>query len=67
MRPYIKIIVSRPDGLRSTARIAGEGVTAPMIDAADDLLTTMLTGQRPLPKRRPRSTKRRSALKEKKS
>lgn len=65
MRPYIKIIVSRPDGRRSTSRIAGDGVTAPMIDAADDLLTTMLTGQRP--KHRLHRAKRDGELKRKKS
>lgn len=49
-RPYIKLIVSRPDGSRSTARIAGDNVTTPMIDAANDLIATITTGERSLPK-----------------
>ena len=49
-RSYIKLIVSRPDGHRSTATIAGDNVTPPMIDAADDLLATVTTGERSLPK-----------------
>lgn len=49
-QPYIKLIVTRPDGSRSTARIAGrDNVTAPMIDAAGDLIATMTTGERSLP------------------
>jgi hypothetical protein len=49
-RSYIKLIVSRPDGSRSTATIAGDNVTPPMIDAANDLLATVTTGERSLPK-----------------
>lgn len=46
MRPHIHLVVERPDGRRSAVKISGE-VTADMLAAAEDLLETLTTGQRP--------------------
>jgi hypothetical protein len=47
MRPRIHISVTRPDGRISSAKIAGEHITADMIAVAEDLLETLTTGERP--------------------
>ena len=50
MTPRIYLIIERADGRGSTAEIAGDPITEPMIDAAEDLLETLTTGERPPPK-----------------
>jgi hypothetical protein len=49
-RVKIKLVVQRADGRRSEAEITGKPVTAPMLEAAEDLLETLSTGERPPPK-----------------
>lgn len=46
----IHLILMRPDGRASNTSINGKRVTATMIDAAEDLLHAMTTGERLLPK-----------------
>jgi hypothetical protein len=46
-RVKIKLVVQRADGRRSEAEITGKPVTAPMLEAAEDLLETLSTGERP--------------------
>lgn len=43
----IQLVFERHDGHRSEAEIAGEKVTSDMRDAAEDLLHTLTTGERP--------------------
>lgn len=47
MRQRIYLVVERADGRDSTAEIEGDRITEPMIDAAEDLLETVSTGERP--------------------
>jgi hypothetical protein len=47
MKPSIYLVVERPDGRRSEAEIEGDPVTRDMLDAAEDLLSTLTTGDRP--------------------
>jgi hypothetical protein len=49
LKPRIYLVIERPDGHRSSAEVDGDPVTAPMLDAADDLLATLTTGERPPP------------------
>jgi len=48
MKPRIYLVVDRADGRRSEAEIEGVSITSAMIDAAEDLLTTLTTGDRPV-------------------
>ena len=50
MKPRIFLVVERPNCRCSQIEIVGDPVTAEMIDAAEDLLHTMTTGERTLPK-----------------
>jgi hypothetical protein len=45
--PYIKIVFARENGHRSEGTITGEKVTPAMLEAAEDLITTLDTGERP--------------------
>ena len=47
MKPRIHLVVCRPDGRESSAEIEGDPITEPMIEAAEDLLQTLTTGERP--------------------
>ena len=47
MKPRIYLVVERSDGRESAAEIEGDPITEPMIDAAEDLLQTLTTGERP--------------------
>ena len=49
MKPRIHLAVERPGGHRSDAEIDGDAVTAEMLAAAEDLLHTLTTGERPPP------------------
>ncbi len=49
-KPLIHVVVERPDGRRSDATVVGNSITAPMLDAAEDLLSTITSGERSLPK-----------------
>lgn len=46
MKPYIKIIFMRSDGHRTEGKIAGDGLNASMLDAAEDLVYAMDFGHR---------------------
>jgi hypothetical protein len=48
MKPRIYLIVDRPGGRQSEAENEGLRVTGPMLDAAEDLLHTLTTGERPV-------------------
>lgn len=48
MKPRIYLVVERSDGRKSTAEIEGDPITGPMIEAAEDLLHTLTTGERPV-------------------
>lgn len=48
MKPRIYLVVERSDGRESAAEIEGDPITAPMMDAAEDLLHTLTTGERPV-------------------
>ena len=50
MKPRIALILDRRDGRLSDIEIAGTSVTEVMIDAAEDLLHTLSTGERPVVK-----------------
>ncbi len=50
MKPRIHLIIERADGRRSDIEIGGDPVTTEMLDAAEDLLSTLTTGDRQLPK-----------------
>ena len=50
MKPHIHLVVKRPDGRCSDVKISGDPVTPAMLDAAEDLLHTLSTGDRRLPK-----------------
>jgi hypothetical protein len=50
MKPRIHLILNRPSGHGSNIEIDGDPVTQPMLDAAEDLLATLSTGERLLPK-----------------
>jgi hypothetical protein len=50
MKPRIHLILNRPSGHGSNVEIDGDPVTQPMLDAAEDLITTLLTGERPVMK-----------------
>lgn len=47
MKQRIYLVVERADGRQSTAEIHGDPVTEPMLEAAEDLLETLTTGERP--------------------
>lgn len=47
-RPQIHLVIERADGRRSEAEISGTPVTSDMLDAAEDLLHTLTTGERPV-------------------
>lgn len=49
VQPYIKLIVTTPDGLRAESKIKGSAVTTAMIDAARELEYTIMTGKRYVP------------------
>jgi hypothetical protein len=49
MTSRIRLVLQRPDGHNSTAEVDGGRVTAPMLAAAEDLLETLTTGERPPP------------------
>jgi hypothetical protein len=46
-KPHIYLIIERPDGLYSKAQVDGDKITRSMFDAAEDLLHTLTTGERP--------------------
>jgi hypothetical protein len=48
MKSHIHLIVTRPDGRCSNIEIGGDPVTPEMLDAAEDLLSTLTTGERPI-------------------
>jgi hypothetical protein len=50
MTPRIHLIAARSNGHCSDVEIAGDPVTPAMLDAAEDLLHTLTTGERLLPK-----------------
>jgi hypothetical protein len=50
MSVQIKLAIERADGHRSEAEITGKPVTPVMLEAAEDLLETLSTGERPPPK-----------------
>lgn len=47
LKSQIRLIVERPNGRRSNIKISGDPVTAEMLEAAEDLLHTLTTGERP--------------------
>jgi len=47
LKPRIHLILERPDGRYSNIEIEGDPVTDDMLDVAEDLLTTLTTGDRP--------------------
>lgn len=50
MKARIRLVVERVDGRRSDIEIDGASITPEMLDAAEDLLHTLTTGERQLPK-----------------
>ena len=50
MKPRIRLVVERTDGRRSSIEIDGDSITSAMLDAAEDLIDTLTTGERPPPK-----------------
>jgi hypothetical protein len=48
IKTQINLVVNRPDGRCSEMTAAGDQVTPAMLDAAEDLLHTLTTGERPL-------------------
>lgn len=50
MKPRIHLTIVRPDGRSSDAKVNGDQVTLKMRAAAEDLLHTLTTGERPPPK-----------------
>jgi|HubBroStandDraft_4_1064222.scaffolds.fasta_scaffold1394226_1 hypothetical protein len=50
MKPRIHLILNRPSGHGSNIEIDGDPVTQPMLDAAEDLLATLSTGEHPVMK-----------------
>jgi hypothetical protein len=50
VKPRIHLAVDRADGRRSNVEIDGAPVTTEMLDAAEDLLHTLTTGERPPPR-----------------
>lgn len=50
MKPRIHLGVIRDDGSCSDIEISGDPVTPAMLDAAEDLLHTLVTRERTLPK-----------------
>jgi Mg-chelatase subunit ChlD len=50
MKPRIQIVLTRPDGRSSNVSISGDPVTATMLEAAENLIGTLSTGDpAPLP------------------
>jgi hypothetical protein len=47
MKPRIYLIVERSDGRASSVEIEGNPITEPMMEAAEDLIETLTTGERP--------------------
>lgn len=45
----IRLILARPHGHSTSVEISDDQVTQPMLDAAEDLLHTLTTGERRLP------------------
>jgi hypothetical protein len=50
MKPQIRLVLVRPDSPAVSAQIGGTRVTPAMLEAAEDLLHTLNTGERKLPK-----------------
>lgn len=50
MKPRIRLVIERPNGHRTNIEIDGDSITPEMLDAAEDLLNTLTTGERPPPK-----------------
>ncbi len=50
MKPRIHLVLERSTGRCSNIEIGGDPVTAEMLDAAEDLLETLTTGERPPPR-----------------
>lgn len=50
LRPRISLILDRPDSPPYNIEIGGLRVTPPMLDAAEDLLHTLMTGEREPPR-----------------
>jgi hypothetical protein len=48
VKPYIHLVLQRPDGHRSETKIEGAPVTSDMLDSAEDLFHTLTTGERPI-------------------
>lgn len=48
MNPRICLVIERVDGRQSEAQIEGSKITSDMLDAAEDLLHTLTTGERPV-------------------
>jgi hypothetical protein len=48
--PRISLVVQRPDGSRSVHVVRGDAVRPPILEAAEDLVQTITTGERPPPK-----------------
>jgi hypothetical protein len=47
VKPRIYLVIERSDGREATAEIEGDPITTPMVEAAEDLLETLTTGERP--------------------
>lgn len=47
MKPRIHLVVKRPDGRCSDIKGDGDTITPVMLDAAEDLVHTLTTGERP--------------------
>jgi len=50
VKSHIHLTLARPNGRDSNAKISGKHVTPVMLDAAEDLLHALTTGERLLPK-----------------
>lgn len=50
MKPRIHLVIIRPDGRCSDVDIVGNPVSPAMLGAAEDLLHTLISGERVLPK-----------------
>jgi hypothetical protein len=50
MKPRIHLVLERATGRCSNIEIGGDPVTPDMLEAAEDLLSTLTTGERPPPR-----------------
>lgn len=50
LKPQIRLALVHPDSLTASIQIDGSRVTPTMLEAAEDLLHTLTTGERQLPK-----------------